>query len=162
MTGPEVSVADLLGQYAAILRDLRTRGVVRSANAPAGDYAEWLFARALGGRLVENFSVKSYDLTLPDEIRVQVKTRVVSDPPRRAQVQTSPFRSWDFHLAGLLLLRDTDYGVLRAALVPVEVVRELSVFRAHVNGAVVHMTDSLLGHQSARDVTHDLRQAATT
>jgi hypothetical protein len=63
----DASVAELLGQYAGILRTLRERGVVRSANAPAGDYAEWLFAKALGGTLVDNFSVKSYDLTLPDE-----------------------------------------------------------------------------------------------
>jgi hypothetical protein len=156
----ESSVADLLGQYASILRALRERGVVRSANAPAGDYAEWLFAKALGGTLVDNFSVKSYDLTLVDGVRVQVKTRVISDPPRRGQLQTSPFRSWDFHLAGLLLLRDTDYAVLRAALVPVAVVEAQSTFRPHVNGAVVQMNDALLGHPEARDVTADLRRAA--
>jgi hypothetical protein len=104
--------------------------------------------------------VKSYDLTLPDETRIQVKTRVVSDPPRRGQVQTSPFRSWDFQHAGLLLLRDTDYAVLRAALVPVEVVQAQSSFRAHANGSVVQMTDTLLGHPSASDVTEELRLAA--
>jgi hypothetical protein len=75
-----------------------------------------------------HFSVKSYDLALPDGARVQVKTRVVSAPPRRGHLQTSPFNSCDFQLAGLLLLRDSDY----AALVPVDVVREQLVFRAHV------------------------------
>jgi hypothetical protein len=49
---------------------------------------------------------------------------------------------------------------LRAALVPVEVVQAQSSFRAHVNGAVVQMTDTLLGHPSASDVTEDLRLAA--
>ena len=134
---------------------------MRSANAPAGDYAEWLFYRALGGALVDNFSVKSYDLTLPDGIRVQVKTRVVADPPRRSQLQTSPrSRSWDFALAGFLLLRDTDYTVMRASLVPVGVVRAAATFRTHVNGSVVHMTESLLAHPRARDVTGLLRKVA--
>ncbi|MEX2654251.1 MAG: hypothetical protein WD532_04380, partial [Acidimicrobiia bacterium] len=66
-------MGDLLSSYAAILAELRERGVVRSANAPAGDYAEWLCSRALGATLVDNFSVKSHDLVLSDGRRVQVK-----------------------------------------------------------------------------------------
>jgi hypothetical protein len=72
----------LLSSYASILAELRQRGVVRSANAPAGDYAEWLCSRALGGTLVDNFSVKSHDLVLADARRVQVKARVTSEPPK--------------------------------------------------------------------------------
>lgn len=77
----DASVGELLAGYAGILVELRRRGVIRSANAPAGDYAEWLCATALGGKLVDNFSVKSHDLTLPDGRLVQVKARVTSDPP---------------------------------------------------------------------------------
>jgi len=89
----EQTVADLLAGYARILAELRRRGVVRSNNAPAGDYAEWLAARGLGGALADNSSVKSYDITLPSGERVQVKARVVSEPPIAGQLQTSPFRS---------------------------------------------------------------------
>ncbi|WP_460707211.1 hypothetical protein [Myceligenerans halotolerans] len=38
------STSRLLAAYAEILAELRRRGVVRSANAPAGDLAETLVA----------------------------------------------------------------------------------------------------------------------
>lgn len=54
------SRSHLLGAYAAILAELRTRGVVRTNNAPVGDYAETLVVAALGGSLAESVSEKSY------------------------------------------------------------------------------------------------------
>jgi len=140
--------------------ELRRRGVVRSSNAPAGDYAEWLTAKGLSGTLADNFPVKSYDVTLPDGVRVQVKTRVVSEPMKTGQLQTSPFRSWDFEQAALVLLRDTDYQVLKASLVPVEAVRQNARFSKHVNGHFVHMNGKLLEHPLATDITAKLREAA--
>jgi len=157
----ETSVGELLSSYAKILTELRGRGVVRSANAPAGDYAEWLCSRALGATLVDNFSVKSHDFVLADGRRVQVKTRVTSDPPKAGQLQTSPFRSWDFDLAAFVLFRDYDYAVRRAVLLPVEVVRAQSVYRSHVNGSVVMMRGALLDHEDAEDITDRLRAAAS-
>jgi len=53
-----VSIPDLLAAYAAILQELRDRGVVRTRNAPLGDYAEYLVAEVYGGELAAN-SVKS-------------------------------------------------------------------------------------------------------
>lgn len=41
-TPAEQTVPELLAGYAMVLAELRRRGVVRSANAPAGDYGEWL------------------------------------------------------------------------------------------------------------------------
>lgn len=79
---PEQTVAQLLAGHARSLAGLRRRGVVRSANAPAGDYAEWLVAKALGGGLAESLSAKSWDVKLPSDERIQVKTRLVSVPPR--------------------------------------------------------------------------------
>lgn len=157
---PEATVGELLSGYANILAELRRRGVVRSANAPAGDYAEWLCARALGATLVVNFSVKSHDLVLSDGGRVQVKARVTSDPPTAGQLQTSPFRSWDFELAAFVLVRDYDYGIRRGVLIPMEVVRSQATFRQHVNGSVVIMRASLLDHVDAEDITDRLRGAA--
>lgn len=154
------TVGELLSAYATLLAELRERGVVRSANAPAGDYAEWLCARALGASLVDNFSVKSHDLVLVDGRRVQVKTRVTSEPPKAGQRRTSPFRSWGFDLAALVLLRDYDYAVLRGVLLPVEVVRAQSRYSSHVNGSVVMMHDALLDHVNAEDITDRLRAAA--
>ncbi|WP_147451130.1 hypothetical protein [Corallococcus llansteffanensis] len=154
------SVGELLAGYAQVLAELRRRRVVRTNNAPAGDYAEWLVARALGGTLAEDNSVKSHDLTLPTGERLQVKARVISEPPKRGQLQTSAFRSWDFELSALVLLRDTDYCVVRAALVPAEIVREQSRFAAHTNAHSVHMNSRLMGHARAVDITAQLRAAA--
>ncbi|NHC13677.1 DUF6998 domain-containing protein [Motilibacter deserti] len=150
---------ELLAGYAATLAELRARGVLRTANAPAGDYGEWLVARAFGVELEAN-SAKSYDLVLDDGRRVQVKTRVVSDPPRNGQLQTSVFRSWGFDLAGLVLLREEDYHVVRAVLLPRDVVQQRARRSEHVNGASLQMTPELLRDPAAEDVTERLRQAA--
>ena len=93
--------------------------------------------------------------------RVQVKARVTSEPPNASQLQTSPFRSWDFDLAAFVLLRDYDYAVRRAVLLPVEVVRAQSTYRSHVNGSVVMMRGALLDHEDAEDITARLRAAAS-
>lgn len=154
------SVQELLAEYTTILRELRLRKVIRSDNAPAGDYGEWIVARALDGTLVENLSGKSFDLTLPDSRRVQVKTRVVTNPPKAAQLQTSPFRSFDFELAALVLLRKTDYAVHRAVLVPVGLVQERARRVDHVNGWRLPMTNDILDHQDAEDFTAVARRAA--
>ena len=154
-----LTVADLLALSAASLAELRRRGVVRTGNAPLGDYAEWLAARALGGVLVAN-SVKSYDLISADGRRVQVKARRVSEPVRRGELQTSPFRSWDFDDALLVLVDAESYVVRRGALVPVEIVRDRSTYRAHVNGSIAFMDDPLMGHPAATDVTAQLRHAS--
>jgi hypothetical protein len=153
------TVAELLAGYAQTLVELRRRGVVRTSNAPAGDYGEWLTAKALGGTLADR-SVKSYDVTLPTGKRVQVKARVVSDPPKAGQLQTGAFRSYDFDLAAFVLLRDTDYQVLRAALVPVEVVVKNASHSNHVNADSVRMTSEVLEHEGAIDITVQLREAA--
>jgi hypothetical protein len=63
------TVGELLSGYARTLAELRRRGVVRSNNAPAGDYAEWLVAKALDGELADNFSMKSWDVRLPSGSR---------------------------------------------------------------------------------------------
>ena len=155
-----VRTGELLARYAAILAELRRRDVVRTNNAPAGDYVEWLVARALGVQRVTSTSEKSYDLIAGEYGKMQLKARVVSEPIKAGQRQTSPFRSWDFDHAALVQLRDVDYAVVRAVLLPMSVVREVAVFQRHINGSIVFMTPALLGHPQATDVTDRLQQAA--
>jgi hypothetical protein len=161
---PEVtddrSTAELLAGYASTLTELRRRGVIRTNNAPAGDYAEWLVARATDSQVVANAAQKSYDLLLPDGMRVQVKARVVSLPVRRGQLQASVFRSFDFDLAALVLLQETDYSVHRAVLTPRDVVRKLATRVDHVNGWRLMMTAAVLDHQESVDITAAARRAA--
>jgi hypothetical protein len=159
---PDVSAIetrDLFALYRSILRELKIREVVRTENAPTGDYAEFLVARGLGGVLATN-SEKSWDVQLPNGDRLQVKCRVVSDPPRAGQRQLSPFRSFDFEAAVLVLLSDRDFDIWRAVMVPKTIVESNSTYRAHVNGHVLFATPEILDHPLAIDLTDRLRRAA--
>jgi hypothetical protein len=62
MNRGEITVGALLSFSRAILAELRRRGVIRTGNAPAGDYAELLVQRASGGELAPN-SEKSWDVS---------------------------------------------------------------------------------------------------
>ncbi len=151
----EASTAELLSAYRGILRTLRERGVIRTGNAPTGDYAEYLVARMIGGTLAGN-SEKSYDVEAPDGLRYQVKARVV-DGRSAGKRQLSPFRSWDFDHAAIVLF-DDDYRVMRAATIPAAIIQARSTHRAHINGHIVFATDDLL--DLGTDVTAALGQAA--
>jgi hypothetical protein len=137
---------------------LRARGVVRTANAPAGDYAEYLVARALGGNLAHN-SEKSWDVATPDDKHLQVKCRVVFNPKTPSQRQLSPFRSFDFDVLVVVLFDDA-YVVWRALQIPVALVRELAVHHDHVNGSVLFATDAIARLPGVTDMTQVLRHAA--
>ena len=155
------SNAQLFEQYSTILRELRRRTVIRTNNAPAGDYAEWLVHRALGGRIAPS-AQKSYDIETSDGTLVQVKARVVSTKINAGQRQMSPFRSWDFHKAALVQFSEHNYSVVRAVLVPVGEVRAVSAWRSHVNGSIAHMTEALMTSAGSADITEAIRAAAVS
>lgn len=132
---------ELLATYELILRELRDRNVVRTNDAPAGQYAEWLAHRVLGGELANN-AVKSYDLITPSFGKVQVKARVMRAGKSKER-QLSPFRSFDFDHALVLLFAD-DYSVLEAVLLPADLVQANAVYREHVNGHVCFARPELM------------------
>jgi hypothetical protein len=103
--------------------------MIRTGNASAGDYAEHLMMTALGGQLPHN-SEKSWDL-LANGKKLQVKARVVSDPARPGQLQLSPFRSFGFDSAVIVLLSAADYTVVRASKVPRHVIETSATYREH-------------------------------
>jgi hypothetical protein len=133
----------LLRVYAATLTELVRRGVVRTRNAPAGDLAELLVARAYAGELAPN-SEKSWDVRADDGRLLQVKCRVVSERPSRGQLGLSPFRSFDFDAAVIVLLAEATYDVVQAVELPVGAVKESSRLVRHVNGHRLLATPALL------------------
>lgn len=151
----DASPRQVLATYEVLLAELRRRKVVRTNDAPSGQYAEWLAQRVLGGVLASN-SVKSYDLTAADGQRIQVKARVVRNPAKAGERQLSPFRSFDFDCALILLFDDT-YSVRRATLLSADVVLAHSRESAHVNGRIVIARDSLL--DLGTDVTRQFADA---
>jgi hypothetical protein len=154
------SESGLFSLYRAILSELKHRGVIRTENAPIGDYAEYLVATALGGQLAPN-SEKSWDVLAKDGEKLQVKARVVSEPAEPGQLQLSPFRSFGFDFAVIVLLSATDYTVSRAAKVPRYVVESSAIYRQHVNGKVLFARPEIMGHPDASDLTVTLQAAQT-
>ena len=136
------SIGDLLALSRAILAELRERGVIRSGNAPAGDYAELLVQRATDGELAPA-SQKSWDIRGANGERLQVKARVLTDPRSPGERQLSVFRSWDFD-AAVIVLFDDDFRVWRAARIPVDALQDGSRFVQHVSGHRVLATDAFL------------------
>ncbi|TVY98986.1 hypothetical protein EAS64_42555 [Trebonia kvetii] len=132
--------------------------MIRTENAPVGDYAEYLVKTALGGQLAPN-SEKAWDVLGSDGEKIQVKARVVSDPPEPSQLRLSAFRSFEFDAAVIVLLSAADYAVSRASKVPRHVVESVAVYQQHVNGSVVFARPDIMGHPEATDLTATLRAA---
>jgi hypothetical protein len=151
-----LGIGELLALSRSVLAELRRRGVVRTANAPTGDYAEWLAARAAGGRLEPN-SRRSWDLVTSDGDRVQVKARVTSDIAKRGERQLSSFRSWDFD-AALIVLFDEHLKVRRAAWITVAEVEAAARDDPYVSASRVIASDSFM--ERGADWTEPLRKAA--
>lgn len=150
----QATVADLFALYGGILRELRERKIIRTLNAPVGDYAEYLVAGALGGELAPN-SKKGRDV-LAQGRHLQVKSRVVNDVRNVGQRELSPFRSFEFDDL-VVVLFGADYTVWKAVRLPMDIAKQRSSYDKHVNGYVLTATDRLLA--GGEDLTAQLRAA---
>ncbi len=155
-----VSTSELLSSYREVLAELRRREIVRTGNAPTGDYAETLVKVAFSGELAPN-SEKSWDVRTPDEEKIQVKSRLLDDPTKSKQRQLSPIRSWGFDSL-VIVLFDSTYRVWKAVKVPADLVRGTGTHSDWVNGELIIARDSLLSHDKAQDVTELLRTTAAS
>lgn len=160
-----LEVSELLRLYGSILEVLRERSVIRSENSPVGDYAELLASTAFGLTLTSN-STLGYDGTDAAGVRWQVKGRRISrwNPSRQMSSirglgpdDPDPFDV----LAGVLF--NPDFSVMRAAIVPVAVVRERAKLTARVGASAYRfdLTDAVWLVPSVRDVTEEIRVAVT-
>lgn len=154
----ELAVRDLLRLQADVLDELRSRNVVRSANAPAGDYAELLFAKAFGWML-EGKSSAGHDATDSQGVRYQIKCRRLTR--HNTSRQLSAIRNLGgkpFDVLATVLLGG-DFRVSRAALVPIEVVQDQSTFISHVNAHRFLLRDAIWQLPGVIDVTEQVRSA---
>jgi hypothetical protein len=83
--------------------------------------------------------------------KLQVKARVVSDPVQPGQLQLSPFRSFGFDFAVIVLLSAADYALAKASKVPRHVVESSATHRQHVNGKVLSARPPENHEPSGRD-----------
>lgn len=151
-----LSTGELLRLSRKVLAELREREVIRTGNAPTGDYAEWLVQKSVGGKLEPN-SNSSWDLETPDGEHLQIKARVVVNPRDSGQRQLSPFRSWNFD-AAVVVLFDDEFKVRRAARLTPKELQKCARYSKHVNGEVVLAKDEML--DSGEDWTERLRKAS--
>jgi hypothetical protein len=156
MTGLHTkSIAELLALHSAVMEELRERGVLRSANNPVGDLAEYLFCSAFGWTQ-ENNSAKAFDAVDASGIRYQVKGRRIHRRNRSRQLSAIRDLGGFDVLAAVLF--DDDYRVTRAALVPAAVVRDHSTFSNHTNSHRFLLRDVTWDAPGVVDVTMQLRE----
>ena len=143
---------EILRLHAALLEELRGRGVVRSKNNPVADYAEYLVSRALSLTL-EGRSNKGFDATDGSGRRYEIKAR--REDPKRKTTLTSPLRDLDGeHFDELIIvLFAEDYTIKMAIQLPRRLVKQVGSFRAHVNGWVIPLRDSLWAVRGVKDIT---------
>ncbi len=149
-----LAISELLQAHSGILEELRGRGILRSANNPTGDYAEWLFCRAFGWEQAAN-SVKGYDATDAEGTRFQIKGRRLHQHNTSRQLSAIRDLAGFDVLAGVLF--GAEFGVARAALIPSSVVRDRSTFTKHTNSHRFLLRDDIWDAAGVKDVTSDLR-----
>jgi hypothetical protein len=154
-----MSVKGLLAMHGAITDELRARKVVRTSNAPGGDYAETLFARAFGWTL-ENSSALGFDAVDSEGVRYQIKSRRLTGRIGERQLSALrrvPDKTFDY-LAAVLF--DATYGVSRAIILPHAVIEAGARFRSHTNSWLFMLDDKVWELPDAQDVTATLAGAA--
>lgn len=156
----DLSVSALLALQVHISDQLIKRGIVRSANAPTGDYAETLFCRAFGWELAPK-SAKGYDaIDGVANLRIQIKARRLSKPTTSRQLSAlrdlndQPFEL----LAGVLF--GHDYGIHRAALIPYGTVLTKSRYVEHTNSWRFYLNDNVWSLPDVVDITNVLKDTA--
>lgn len=153
------SITGLLALHAAIMEELRERGVLRSANNPTGDLAEYLFCKAFAWTQEAN-SKKSFDAIDDACKRYQIKGRRLHR--RNTSRQLSAIRDLDGFDVLAAVLFDHNYRTLRAILIPAAVVRDRSTYTAHTNSHRFLLQDDVWDAPGAKDVTDRLRAMEDT
>jgi len=134
------STPQLLADWAATMRELRVRDVIRTNNNPVGDIAEAIVAAYYDGER-GGFSQAGWDVKTPDGERIQVKSMRTTPTTKRKNL--SPIRDADYDSV-VVVVFDEDFRVTKGLKLTREVAEELSSFRAHVNGRILYLTARLL------------------
>jgi len=153
-----LSTRELLALYASLLDALRSRGVLRSANNPLADYAENLCERAMGWKLVKK-STAGHDAIDAEGRKVEIKARRITAENGSRQlsaIRAIELQRFDF-LAAILF--DREFGIIRAALIPFAIVKELGKLSAHTNSWRFILRDSIWELPGVEDITERLKAA---
>lgn len=153
------SVPELLKSYAEVHEALRRRGLMRSTNAPTGDFAAYLFCRAFGWEQsidsALGFDAKDAGGTL---YLIRGK-RITRHSSSRELPGIQDLANRPFAILGAVLFRE-DFSVLRGALIPIDVVAASASYSEHGKSWRFLLTDTVWQTAGVSDVTADLQKAA--
>jgi len=152
----ELMPRQLLELHAKLEGRLREGGILRSANNPTGDLAEYLFCIAFRWETATN-SQAGFDATDSEGKRYQIKGRRIAGLNKSRQLSALRNISdgnFDF-LAGVLF--DENYGVLRAAIIPHAVILLRAKPQQHTNSHRFLLVENVWDVPGVRDVTTQLR-----
>lgn len=146
------TTTELLQYYGQIIDELRTRKVVRTANSPIGDYAEWLVANKLGLTLLSN-STPGYDAVDSSGIKYQIKCRRMT---RKSQaIQLSAIRNLhnaDFDYLIVVIFNNL-IEVERVLKIPHQIIEKYAKYRKHVNAHILLIREDVLKDPQVEDLT---------
>lgn len=147
--------SELMTLHSEVLDELRTRGILRTANGPVGDFAEHLFAQAFGWTL-QTSSTAGYDAVDASGVRYQIKGRRLTGVGSRQLevIRRIDERAFDVLAAVLFAPK---FFVQRAALIPFHTVLSRARRVQHVNGWRFMLTDAVWSIPGVVDVTTELR-----
>ena len=147
---------ELLALHSMVAEELRERGVVRSANNPTADLAEYLFCRAFGWAQAGN-SHPSADATSEDGTLYQIKgRRITRHNPSRQLSAMRRLPDGGFHFLAAVLF-GPDYSIQRAAIIPHMLVLENSRYIQHTNSWNFLLRDVVWMWPGVEDATDRLR-----
>lgn len=156
-----ISDAQLLRRYAAVMDDLVARGIVRTGNNPASDYAEWLFAKAFKATLSRS-SNAGFDATDKRGQRYQVKSRRAGRDGLSTQlgvIRDEELKKFD---RLIVVFFEHDFTVRAAYLAPHRLVKKYGRYSKHQRGHILTWRGPITGDAAVEDVTKRVRGAATT
>jgi hypothetical protein len=139
---------ELLSVWAAVMRELRRREVVRTANNPISDIAEELVAIHYRGTRGSS-SQAGWDVKTSRGEKLQVKAMRRITGNRRTAL--SPVRSSDYS-AVIVVIFDEEFGIESAWRIPRRTVEARFKHSEHVNGRIIRISKQLLGDPSVKRV----------
>jgi hypothetical protein len=128
---------ELLADWAAIMRVLVKRDVVRTQNNPTGDIAEAIVQAHYAGSERGSSSQRGWDVKTAEGERIQVKAMRVTPGARRTNL--SPIRDRDYD-AVIVVIFDEDFRVTEGLRMTRETVEALFKHVAYVNGVRITIT----------------------
>jgi len=139
----KLKTKELLSLYSNILEELLCRKVVRTANNPVADYAEYLVADKMGLNLANN-SNSGYDAIDKDGVRYQIKSRRFNNhrqPRQLGVIRDIEKNNFDFLIA---VLFDFNFNVVEAYKIPKDLIVKYARFSNHQRGHILILRGLIL------------------